>query len=113
MITVFLLLRVLIFPGLLFIFLLTLLFEWYERKLNARLQNRSGPRFTGPVGLLQPFADFVKLLSKEDLVPTDVNQIITSTVPVLSLAIFAFAWLLIHQLHRQKKNRNDYNTYRL
>jgi NADH-quinone oxidoreductase subunit H len=42
---------------------------YYERKLLARMQDRLGPTRTGPAGVLQPLADGVKLLGKEDLIP--------------------------------------------
>ncbi|MCS7116365.1 MAG: NADH-quinone oxidoreductase subunit H [Nitrososphaerales archaeon] len=57
-----------IFPGLLFTFIASFSTEWYARKLYARIQNRVGPKYTGPFGLLQPFADFIKLfVVKEDI----------------------------------------------
>ena len=42
---------------------------YYERKVLAAMQDRMGPTRTGPNGLLQPLADGVKLLGKEDLIP--------------------------------------------
>jgi NADH-quinone oxidoreductase subunit H len=56
---------------------------WYERKFVARVQNRLGPTRTGPFGLLQPIADTVKLLTKEDLRPA------TADVIAFELAVFA------------------------
>jgi NADH-quinone oxidoreductase subunit H len=63
------LVTVFIFPGLLFAFAGALLNQWYVRKVFARMQNRVGPRFVGPFGILQPFYDFFKLLSKETITP--------------------------------------------
>ncbi|MEM1931266.1 MAG: complex I subunit 1 family protein [Sulfolobales archaeon] len=58
----------LVYPGLLFLAALGLLSQWYRRKLAARLQNRVGPKYVGPVGILQPFADLYKLLFVKELV---------------------------------------------
>ena len=48
---------------------------WYERKVVARIQQRLGPTRTGPFGLLQPIADMVKLLVKEDLRPATADPV--------------------------------------
>ena len=63
--------------------------EWLDRKLVAKFQNRYGPLHVGPKGILQPFADFVKLLSKEDITPAkaDKNLFAASPLLLLSLAI--------------------------
>lgn len=53
---------VLVFPGLLFVFLIAILSEWWLRKVVARAQKRMGPSYVGPAGILQPLADFLKLL---------------------------------------------------
>jgi len=83
--------RVLIFPGFTFIFSLTMFCDWVERKIEARMQNRIGPTYTGPAGILQPFADFVKLLAKEDIVPSNTKSVVFKFAPVLSFSIFVFA----------------------
>ena len=62
-------LQLLIFPGFLFIICLAFFSEWVLRKFVARIQNRMGPTYTGYGGVLQPFADFIKLLGKEDIIP--------------------------------------------
>jgi NADH-quinone oxidoreductase subunit H len=56
---------------------------WYERKIVARMQWRLGPTRTGPFGLLQPIADMLKLLVKEDLRPA------TADVVAFEIAVFA------------------------
>jgi NADH-quinone oxidoreductase subunit H len=57
-----------------------------ERKFAARLQSRIGPYRVGPRGLLQPIADAVKLLVKEDLVPADADRRVFNLAPIVFLA---------------------------
>jgi NADH-quinone oxidoreductase subunit H len=83
--------RVLVFPGFTFLFFFTMFCDWVERKIEARMQNRVGPRFTGPGGILQPFADVVKLLTKEDIVPSGAKKTIFRLAPILSFSILIFA----------------------
>lgn len=78
---------VLVFPGLLFLLSLAFFGEWLDRKVVAKLQNRYGPLHTGPHGVLQPLADFVKLLSKEDITPEGADRVLFSTAPILILAL--------------------------
>ncbi len=57
-----------VFPGILFIIALALFTEWYIRKAVAHMQSRMGPKYVGPIGLLQPLADLLKLASvKEEI----------------------------------------------
>ena len=83
--------RVLVFPGFTFLFFFTMFCDWVERKIEARMQNRMGPTFTGPGGILQPFADVVKLLTKEDIVPGGAKKTIFRLAPILSFSIIVFA----------------------
>ena len=57
---------------------------WFERKFAARLQTRLGPTMVGPSGLLQPVADLLKLLQKEDIVPENADPAIFNMVPLLA-----------------------------
>lgn len=59
---------------------------WFERKLSARMQTRVGPTMVGPVGLLQPVADLLKLLQKEDLVPREADAPLYKLAPPLAVA---------------------------
>jgi len=68
------------FPGGLFVIAMGLAYEWADRKLVARLQNRLGPRW------FQPVADTVKLLSKEEIVPDGVDARLVLGLPVIVLA---------------------------
>jgi NADH-quinone oxidoreductase subunit H len=64
-----------------------------ERKLLARMQLRYGPNRVGPFGLLQPLADVIKMLSKEDVVPEQADKWIFLLAPGLAAvtALLAFA----------------------
>ncbi|MGB9778621.1 MAG: complex I subunit 1/NuoH family protein [Candidatus Bathyarchaeales archaeon] len=87
--------RVLVFPGFTFILFFTMFCDWVERKIEARMQNRMGPTYTGPFGVFQPFADFVKLLTKEDIVPFNVKNFVFKFAPILSFSIFVFAFVFL------------------
>lgn len=52
-----------------FTLVLAIFLVWVERKVVARFQDRLGPNRVGPFGLIQPIADILKLLIKEDLTP--------------------------------------------
>jgi len=59
---------------------------WLERKILAHMQNRWGPSRVGPFGLLQPLADGLKFILKEDLLPGYVNKPLYVLAPMLALA---------------------------
>jgi len=83
--------RILVFPGFTFILFLTLFCDWVERKIEARIQNRVGPMVAGPGGILQPLADFIKLLTKEDIEPRDTKKWVFRFAPLAAFAIMVFA----------------------
>ncbi|MCW4009048.1 MAG: NADH-quinone oxidoreductase subunit H [Candidatus Bathyarchaeota archaeon] len=83
--------RVLVFPGFTFILLFTMFCDWVERKVEARMQNRMGPSFTGPHGILQPIADFIKMLTKEEITPCDSKRNVYKYAPILALSVLVFA----------------------
>jgi NADH-quinone oxidoreductase subunit H len=58
---------------------------WYERRALARIQSRVGPNRAGPQGLLQPIADAVKLIFKEELVPAKADRILFFWAPVITM----------------------------
>jgi NADH-quinone oxidoreductase subunit H len=60
---------------------------WFERKFAGRMQSRVGPTLVGPYGLLQPLADAVKLLQKEDIVPTNADRPLFNLAPPLTVAL--------------------------
>jgi NADH-quinone oxidoreductase subunit H len=76
--------------GLLFAFLTIA-----ERKILGRIQNRPGPNRTGPFGVLQPFADGIKMLTKEDIVPRGADQLLHFLAPVALVAFSLLAFAVI------------------
>jgi len=78
---------------LLFAPLLMMYLTWLERKLVARIQDRWGPNRVGPWGLLQPIADGIKMILKEDITPAAADRLLHVMAPVMivvpSLMMFA------------------------
>jgi NADH-quinone oxidoreductase subunit H len=68
---------------------------WAERKVAARLQQRIGPIYAGPAGLLQPFADVFKLFLKEELRPLASDKILFYVAPVISAAAAFTAFAVV------------------
>jgi len=93
------LLYILVYPGLLFLFVYSTFCEWFDRKAYARLQNRMGPTHTGRWGILQPVADFIKLLAKEDIVPERADKTLFTILPVFGIAAVSTAMMLLPLWH--------------
>ena len=80
---------ILVFPGFLFLNALSLIYEYVDRKLYARLQNRMGPPW------YQPLADLLKLLSKETIIPRDADARLFTAIPMFALAATTASFLYI------------------
>ena len=72
--------HVFVFPGFLFLLAFGLFASWVDRKLIAKMQNRVGPP------LMQPFADLIKLLAKEDIVPESADRSMFAVAPLIAFA---------------------------
>ncbi len=78
-----------------FVLIIDIGLVWLERKVVARFQDRLGPNRVGPFGLIQPIADVVKLLIKEDTTPFGADRIIYNLAPILALATVLLIWAVI------------------
>ena len=84
-----LLFSLLVFPGVLFLSVLALVFEFIDRRLYARFQNRQGPPW------FQPLADLIKLASKEEIIPEQARPSIFRAMPLVAFAAVVTSWFYI------------------
>ena len=76
-------------------FLGVLVVVWLERKISAGVQQRIGPEYAGPLGLLQPVADGVKLLVKEDIIPAKGDPILFTLGPAVVVVPVFLAYTIV------------------
>lgn len=68
---------------------------WLERKISAAVQQRIGPEYAGALGILQPMADGLKLVFKEDIIPARADGLLFSLGPVLVVVPVILSWLVV------------------
>jgi len=75
--------------------LVVLYLTYFERKVIGYMHVRIGPNRVGPWGLWQPFADTIKLLTKEIIVPNPSNKFLFVTAPMMSFGVALIGWVVI------------------
>jgi NADH-quinone oxidoreductase subunit H len=78
-----------------FVLVMDIFLVWVERKVVARFQDRLGPNRLGPYGLIQPIADVIKLLIKEDITPEGADRFVYNLAPIIALATVLLLWAVI------------------
>ena len=66
-----------------------------ERRVLAAIQLRKGPNVVGPFGLFQPFADAIKMLVKETVIPAGANRVLFLLAPMLTFSLAMIAWAVV------------------
>src|SRR5580658_5709356 len=91
--------------------------QWVERKVIAHVQVRMGPSRVGPHGLLQPLADVIKLITKEGVLPPQVNKVFYLAAPILavfmaliSISVIPFGTSITIMGHRTMMELADVNV---
>lgn len=77
------------------VMVLDIMLVWLERKIVARFQDRLGPNRLGPFGLIQPFADIIKLLIKEDTTPSGADRVVYNIAPILAMMAVLLLWAVL------------------
>ncbi len=77
------------------ILVLDIFLVWVERKVVARFQDRLGPNRVGPFGLIQPFADIIKLIIKEDITPDGADKVVYNLAPILAMLAVLLLWAIV------------------
>src|SRR5947207_16023645 len=68
---------------------------YVERKIAAWVQDRLGPNRVGPLGLLQPIADGLKFLFKEDIIPDQVDKVLFMAAPAIAIGTATLAFAVV------------------
>ncbi|MBN1536558.1 MAG: NADH-quinone oxidoreductase subunit NuoH [Anaerolineales bacterium] len=78
-----------------FVMIMDVFLVWVERKVVARFQDRFGPNRLGPFGLIQPIADVIKMLIKENIYPQGIDRFIYNLAPLFGLFPVLLLWAVI------------------
>jgi len=77
------------------VMVLDIFLVWLERKIVSRFQDRIGPNRVGPFGLIQPFADIIKLIIKENIYPVGVDKAVFNIAPALMMMSVLLLWAVL------------------